>query len=326
MSSKRILGIAGAAMIGILAGTGAVHAVITLDASGATVGAPTFATETFRSDRKWDVGGVTYYEAAANTGVSGELDVNVPVGIEVPISTSVVVTVELTDLIFTGTAPTIGATTNADPPVVVTLGTTTGVVSGGGVRDRRVQFQLTTDATNALTAAHRLVIGLGRVGIDPDKAGAVTVKINREIGGVSIENAVEVPNAVKSMYALRVTAADNSEPTAAVEEMFLKFRRDEDDAAFVAEDQLAASVGNLRITIATTTPANTLYHAGRSDAVTTGGRVTEPAQLVSAAAVVFEGQTAFLADQGEGDAAKKLVYVGHHAELLQRQSYFHRGR
>lgn len=306
MSSKRILGIAGAAMIGTLAGTGAVHAEITLGDSG-TEGAITFAKETFRSDRKWDVGGTTYYEGAANTGSSGELDIVVPVGLAVPVSTSAIVTVELEDLVFTGFTPTLGARTNATPPVAVTLGATTGVVTGGAAGDRRVQFQLVTNATNALTATHNLLIELDRIGVDPDKNGSITVKISREIGGVGVESETRIPDAVKSISGLRVTSTE-SEPIASVEEMFMKFRKTDEDTG-VADNQLAANVGNLRITVATTTPANTLYNAGRGDAASMNGRVTVPAHLVSEAAVVFAGETSFLADEGEGDEAKKLVYV-----------------
>lgn len=299
MSSKRILGIAGAAMVGTLAGTGMVYATISIGDSG-TTGAPTFATETLRSDRNIPPGdgdGGPFYEAAAHTGNSGELDVNVPIGIVVPASTAngAVVTVDLTNLVLTG-APVV-ALNVTDAGGTDVSNVTTSVISGGGRGDRQVRLQITTGAT-AIDADGRLVIELGRIGVDPKNPGSITVTTAREVAGVDIDNVVNLPDAVKTASALKVTATPQTQ-TAAVDEGFMKFK----SGTGVSEDQLAAQVGNLEIGIATTT--ETFYNAGRGDVAS--GEVTAASHLLSDAAIVFSGPTSFLA---EDDDENKLVYVG----------------
>lgn len=304
MSSKRILGIAGAAMIGTLAGTGAVQATIYKETAGATgtvTGAVTFARETLRSDRKVTVDGKTYYEANAHTGNSGELDANVPIGVMVPANASngAVVTVNLTNLVMSGIAPTLSFTNTADPPVAIAAVTTT-VVAGGGEGDDFVQFSVTTGA-NAIPSSSRLFLEIGRIYVDPDNDGSISIRTSRVIAGERIESSTTLSNVVKVGSALIATATPTVQ-TASVEEMFMKFKT----GTGVASDQLAANVGSLHIGIATTTGA--FHNAGRGDV--SSGMVSEASHLVSAAAVVFTGATSFLADEGEGDDAKKKVYVG----------------
>ena len=310
MSSKRILGIAGAAMIGTLAGTGAVHAVIGIGDSG-TTGAATFARETLRSDRNippQDGNGGPYYEASAQSSNSNELDVSIPVGMALPASTTnvAVITVVLEDLVMTGVslANAVRFTTDASPPVVVA--NAVGTLLTGGLRgERRAQFSVTTGAT-AVAADNLLWVDLGRVGLDPTKNGTITVTIQREVAGVPVTKTTRLANAVKVLPALDVTATPTMQ-TASVEDGFMKFVGGT-GVAGVATDRLAANVGNLHIGIATTTPPTTFYNAGRGD-VPNAGVVSAVSHIASGAAIVFTGQTSFLADQGEGDDAKKLVYI-----------------
>ena len=304
MSSKRILGIAGAAMIGTLAGTGAVQALIykeTPGTAGTVTGAVTFAKETLRDDRKITSDGKTYYEANAHTGNSGELDVNVPIGIMVPANAAngAVVTVNLTNLRMSGIAPVLSFTNTDDPPVVIAA-VTTAVVAGGGEGDDYVQFSVTTVA-NAIPSSSRLFLELGRIYVDPDNDGSISIRSSRVIAGERIESITTVSDVVKVESALIATATPTVQ-TASVEEMFMKFKA----GTGVASDQLAANVGNLHIGIATT--SDTFHNAGRGDV--SSGTVTEASHLVSAAAVVFTGATSFLDDEGEGDDAKKRVFVG----------------
>lgn len=321
MSSKRILGIAGAAMIGTLAGTGAVHAALSMDYSGLRGGTTyaksvTFAQETLRSDRKITATSgdreTVYYEAAAHTGSSNELDANVPIQIQLPASTTgaAVVTVALEHLVFTGLAPTLSVQTTAAPGVDI-ANVVTSLVAGGGQGDRQARFQINVGGT-AVPANSRLLVALGRVGVDPDNDGSITITTNREISGVSIGESTTLPNAVKTAYALNVTSGATKQ-TASVEEMFQKFVATDASGGMeedgVASDQLAANVGHLHIGIATTTSTflNLFHNAGRGDV--SSGTVSEASHLVSESAIVFTGDTSFLADEGEGDDAKKSVYV-----------------
>ena len=311
MSSKRILGIAGAAMMGTVAGTGAVHAVIGISTSG-TTGAPTFALETMRSDREVeprDGNGGPFYEVAANTGASGELDLRVPIKISVPVSTSALITIDLEDLVFTG-APTpsliVSPATVADPPANIT-GVTPSVVSGGGRGDKRVQFGFTTDATNMVPDDAVLLVTIGRLGADPDTPGSITVTASRTFAGERIADFTRLPDAVKVARALNVTVTPQNQ-TASVEEGFMKFKSGDG----VSGDQLAAQVGKLLVGIATTTPATTFYNAGRGDVASSTlrpGEVSLASHIASEVAITFTGETAFLADD-DADDPKKRVYVG----------------
>ena len=324
MLSKRILGIAGAAMIGTLAGTGAVHAALSMDYSGLRGGVGgiayaksiTFAQETLRSDRKVTATSgdtaTTYYEAAAHTSNSTELDVNVPIQVLLPANSgaAAVVTVTLDHLVFTGIASTLTVTTAATPGVAVS-NVTTSLVSGGGAGDRQAQYQITVGAT-MVPATSRLLLELERIGVDPDNEGSITITTNREIAGVPIAESTSLPGAVKTAYALNV-ASGATKQTASVEEMFQKFVATDASGGMeedgVASDQLAANVGHLHIGIATTTNTylNLFHNAGRGDV--TSGTVTEASHLVSESSIVFTGDTSFLANVGEGDDAKKNVYV-----------------
>ena len=313
MSSKRILGIAGAAMMGTVAGTGAVHAVIGISTSG-TTGAPTFAMETLRSDREVtarDGVGGPFFEVAANTGASGELDLRVPIKISVPTETSALITIDLEDLVFTG-APTpsliVSPATVADPPANIT-GVAPTIVSGGGRGDKRLQFGFTTDTTNNVPDTAVLLVSIGRLGADPDTPGSITVTASRTFAGERISDFTRLADAVKVARALNVTVTPQNQ-TASVQEGFMKFKPGDG----VSGDQLAAQVGKLLVGIATTTPATTFYNAGRGDVASSplrAGEVSLASHIATEAAITFTGETAFLADDdGEGDEAKKRVYVG----------------
>ena len=310
MSSKRILGIAGAAMMGTVAGTGEVHAVIGISTSG-TTGAPTFAMETMRSDREVEprdgIGG-PFFEVAANTGSSGELDLRVPIKISVPATTSALITIDLEDLVFTG-APTptliVSPATVADPPANIT-GVAPTIVSGGGRGDKRLQFGFTTTSTVVPDDAV-LLVAIGRLGADPDTPGSITVTASRTFAGERISDFTRLPEAVKVARALNVTVTPQNQ-TASVEEGFMKFK----PGTGVSGDQLAAQVGKLLVGIATTTPATTFYNAGRGDVASSAlrpGEVSLASHIANEAAITFTGETAFLADD-EADDPKKRVYVG----------------
>ena len=316
MSSKRILGIAGAAIIGTLAEVGTVHAVLSSDRTGATYGKSiTFARESLSkaSNRTYTPSGGTkkYYEVAEGTSGSNELVVNVPVGIIVPVSTSTiiqsaVVTVRLSNLVLTDVAPDLSVTDDDDTAIT---GVTVSVASGGGSGDSSVQFQVSTGTANAIAKDHRLVIDFQRFGFDPDvNSGSITIEARREVAGVPISSTVTLTDAIKMAYALR-SVATSTQQTASVEEMFQKFKATDPASGperdGVGAEGLAANVGSLHIGLATTTDTylNQFHSAQRG---TVG--IVQASDLVSAASVTFTGDTSFLAEE-EGDDAKKMVYV-----------------
>ena len=309
MSSKRILGIAGAAMMGTLAGVGVAHAVITID-DGEVKGAPTFAKETLRKDSTraptgLGQGGGTYYEVAAHTGASGELTVMVPIAVEVPISTTATVSVTLDNLVTTG-QPTFAATgANATLQVqrdgTAITGATYARITGGARGDRRYLMTVTTDATNAIQSSDDLVINLGRLGVDPDEVGTIVINSSVTIGGNEVSEGTRLPDAVKTMEMLTVGVTPTDQ-TASIAKGFTEFNA---NRGTVADDLLSASLGKIAFGLATTT---TVYNAARGGAdgprnPTTGdeaGTITAANQLVGAAEFVLTGgDTAFLGDDGE---------------------------
>ncbi len=307
MSSKRILGIAGAAMIGTLAGTGAVHAVIEVDGDGTITGVPTFAIETLPSNYTYKPsdnteGGTTYYEVSDQTGVSNETSVRVPIGMEVPDNTNAVVTVNLTDLVMTGDAPSLVVSLAATDPAANIANLTTGVLTGGGRGDRQVQFSVTVGdvAGNGVTADHVLVVDFGgKLGVDPTKAGTISITTSRLFAGATVAETTTIREAIKTARALKVTVEPNS-PVASVEEGFLKFKAGTGVSTNEDIAQLAAHVGRLEIGIATSTPPFENARRGM-------GEITGITDLVSAAKISFTGQTSFLEEDDDGD---KLAYVG----------------
>lgn len=308
MSSKRILGIAGAAIVGTLAGTGVVHAEISIGDSG-TTGVAVFAKETFVGDRNIpprDGRGGPYYEASAHTGNSREvLDLNVPLGISVPTSSDAIVTIDLENLVLTGT-PTpsliVSPSVIAATPANIT-GLVAPTIRTGGTRgDRRVQFGFSTTST-AAAADSRLLVTLGRLGVDLNNPGNITVTSSYTFAGERIVDSTVLTGAVMAAEALSVKATPQMQ-TASVEDGFLKFKS-EAGSSGVAEDRLSANVGKLEIGIATTTPPTTFLDAGRGD-VSSGGEVTAASHIASDAVIAFLGDTSFVATDEDG---KKEVYV-----------------
>ena len=311
MSSKRILGIAGAAMIGTLAGVGVAHAVITID-NGEVKGAPTFAKETLRKDSAraptgLGQGGGTYYEVAAHTGGSGELTVMVPIAVEVPISTTATISVNLTNLVTTG-QPAFAATGNTPTLQVQRDGTAiTGAtyarITGGARGDRRYLMTVTTDATNAIQSSDDLVINLGRLGVDPDEVGTIAVNSSVTISGNEVSEGTSLPDAVKTMEMLTVgvTATDQ---TASIAKGFTEFNA---NRGTVSNGLLSASLGKIAFGLATTTTVYNAARGGPDDAPdgprNTGSRagtITAANQLVGAAEFVLTGgDTSFLGEDGE---------------------------
>jgi len=315
MSSKTILGIAGAAMIGTLAGTGAAHAVLTAGASG-TDGVPIFAKETFQRDRPivpTDGSGGTYYEAASGTSVSGEFDVQVPFGIAVPETEDAVVTIELRDLVLAGFTPTLEFTTGGTSPTAVSFSATSDVsiVSGGQKGDRRVQFNLDLDSTSgAFAITHQMTVKLGNLGIRTDangiEDGVGTIIIKSERPGVSPVVSVTVTlNKVVRVRPALVTTVRGSEQTADAQEGFMKFR----PGSGVGLDQLAASMGDLQIGVATSTEGyhNTTATRYYRNARRGQSAVEAPSNILKSMDITFTGDTTFVDEDSTG---KKRVYLG----------------
>ena len=308
MSSKRILGIAGAAMMGTLAGVGVAHAVITID-DGAVKGAPIFAKETLRKDTTraptgLGQGGGTYYEVAAHTGASGELTVSVPIAIGVPISTTATVRVNLTNLVTTGNPPFAATGTNPTLQVeragTAVTGATYAQITGGQRGDRRYWMTVTTDATNAIQSSDDLVINLGRLAVDPDEMGSITINSRATISGNDVSEETTLANAVKTMEMLTVGVTPTDQ-VVSIAEGFTEFNA---NRGTVGSNQLSASLGKIEFGLATTT---TVYNAARggadgprNDADGGNGRITHANQLVGAAEFVLTGgDTSFLGEDGE---------------------------
>ena len=312
MSSKRILGIAGAAMIGTLGGTGAAHAVITPGEEG-TMGAPVFAKETFQKSRKivpTDGSGGAYYEAAAHLTASGELDVVVPFGIVVPQAEDAVVTVDLRDVVLTGLAPTLLFKDAAGTDIAFSATTDVQVVSGGQAGDRRVQFNIDLDSTSGdFAITHEMTVRLARLGVKPDMAGAEdgmgTIIIKTERPGVSpvASATVTLNRVVKVQPALELTVRPR-EQTADSQEGFTKFR----PGSGVGLDRLAASVADIRLGLATT--SETFFNAQRGNVAS--GTIRGVTDLISndpddGTAITFSGVTTFVEEDSDGN---RKVYLG----------------
>ena len=315
MSSKRILGIAGAAIIGTLAGTGAVHAVIGIGSNGATTGAATFAKETLKKSGSDSTvaavsgGSTTYYQVAVQAGTSGEIDVNIPVGISVPGSpaTTALIQVELENLVlgrpFVSTpagSRHVNITDTADPPANIT-GATFSTEEGGATGDDRVWINVTTDGTNGIAAASRLNLEFDFLGVDPDNDGTITITARRTAtAGVPVSKTTTLTDAVKVASVFEVEATPTTQ-TASVEDGFMKFR----DATTVAsEDRLKASIGKLDFGVATST--SPIYNAGRAtaprvslDTAENAGQIISPRQVVESAVLVLTGNTSFLGEDGK---------------------------
>ena len=307
MSSKRILGIAGAAMIGTLAGTGAVHAVISIDDDRVVTGI-TYALETLQSNRTYEVrdssgGTTTYYEGADATSVSNETDVHLATGVILPATTDVVVDVELENLVIGDIAPTLvlsNAALGATPTPISGLNITR--LSGGAEGDSEVQFGLTTVAQ--LPATTVLVISFGsRVGILPDKPGTITVKTTRIFAGAPVTQTTVLRDAIKTMRGV-VVDGDPNNLTAAVASEFRKFKGGTDEGVSGVVDGgdrdpgRVAHVGTLRIHLASSTPP--LQNARRGQ-----GELTSVTGIISAAKISISGATAFLEENDDGE---KLAY------------------
>ena len=309
MSSKTILGIAGAAMIGTLAGTGAAHAVLGTGEAG-TTGVPTFARETFTKTPKFapsDGSGGAYYEAAAHTGASGELDIRIPFGIIVPDTEDAIVTVDLEDIVLTGLAPTLEFQTSATPPVAITPTAVT-VVSGGLQGDRRAQF-LVDLASVGLARDTSMLVKLGRLGIDTtmagieDGVGTITITTTRPSVTPIQSKTVTLTRVVKVQPALELTVRPR-EQTADSQEGFTKFR----PGSGVGLDQLAASVADIRLGLATT--SETFFNAQRGSAPS--GTIRGVTDLISndpddGTAITFSGVTTFVEQDNDGN---RKVYLG----------------
>ena len=309
MSSKRILGIAGAAMMGTLAGVGVAHAVITID-DGEVKGAPTFAKETLRKDSTraptgLGQGGGTYYEVAAHTGASGELTVMVPIAVEVPISTTANISVGLTNLVTTGqpafAATGANATLQVQRDGTAITGATYARITGGARGDRRYLMTVTTDATNAIQSSDDLVINLGRLGVDPDEVGTITVNSSVTISGNEVSEETSLRDAVKTLEMLTVGVTPTDQ-TASIAKGFTEFNA---NRGRVSDDMLSASLGKIAFGLATTT---TVYNAARGGTDgprnpadgTDAGTITAANQLVGAAEFVLTGgDTSFLGEDGE---------------------------
>ena len=310
MSSKRILGIAGAAMIGTLAGTGAVHAVIGIGSSGATTSAATFAKETLRKSGSGSTvtplggGSTTYYQVAAHAGNSGEIDVNIPIGISVPGSpaTTALIQVDLENLVLGRAFDAAHASiTNTETPAVAITGATFTREEGGALGDNRVWLNLTTDGTNEVPANSRLVLQFDFLGVDADNDGTITVTARRTAtAGVTVLETTTLTDAVKVMSVFEVEATPITQ-TASVEDGFMKFR--EDDTTVESEGRLKASIGKLDFGVATST--SPIYNAGRAGAPRatltseTGGQIISPRQVVESAVLVLTGNTSFLGEDGK---------------------------
>ena len=311
MSSKRILGIAGAAIIGTLAGTGAVHAVISIGTDGAVTGAPTFAKETLRKDASRPTitsGGTTYYEVAANTSSSAELDINVPVGIRIPISTTdALIQIELTNLVLARALDAtndVDITDTASPPADI-ANVSFELQEGGAIGDNRAWLQVTTGATpvTGVPSSSRLVLEFVALGVDPDNPnGSIAITSRRTISGVPVTKTTTLTDAVKTASVFEVEATPTSQ-VSSVEDGFMRFKRAEADIT-VDRERLKASLGKIEFKLATSTNT-TLYNAGRSDAPHvdlgsgTAGQIVSPKQLIGSARLVFNGDTSFLGDDGK---------------------------
>ena len=315
MTSKRILGIAGAAMVGTLAGTGAVHAYIGLssDVNAEARNPLIVARESLDRNHTYSpVGeGTTYYRVSDATGSSYDTQVRVPLGMFLPDSSTALVTVELENLVVgadnAGTGlPTliISPATVAATPATIHASVVTSVLTGGATGSKRVQFGVTVGATGisggGVPADAVLVLSMpgGRYGVDPENAGTITITPSRQFSGATVTNRIVLRDVIKTERAVDVKVTPQDQ-IALVQEGFMKFKPGTGVSNSGDTSQLAAHVGNVRITLATTTDTFFDARAGQ-------GSISAVSELVRDAAITFTGRTSFLE---EDDDDNKLVYV-----------------
>ena len=294
MSSKRILGIAGAAMIGTLAGTSVAHATIGVDGTGNVTGAISYAREvllTSATQAPTDGNG-TYYVVSARTGASGELDVHVPIGITASGTQQIVVRVDLENMVFARSIePLVIWDTSTGAALV---GSPTGLTTpsgGGALGDRSVTWSVTNGSV-AIAQNDELRFSFRRFGVDPMMPGSITVTATYVFAGITNTEATRLVDAVKVVTGLETTVTPTNQ-TALVAENFQKFR----PGTGVSTDQLMASVGRIRVGTTGTSATSTNVILDANSGEITG---VQPEKLVSAAKVTITGITqSMLGDGGD---------------------------
>ena len=295
MSSKRILGIAGAAMIGTLAGTNVAHATIGVDSTGNVTGAVSFAREvllTSGTQAPTDGQG-TYYVVSVASSVSGELDVHVPIGITASAAQQIVVRVDLENLVLNRSpmAPLVIWDTSTGAALVGSPGGLTTPSGGGTPGDRSVTWSV-TNGTVPIARDDELRISLRRLGVDPMMPGSITVTATYVFAGITNRESTRLADAVKVVTGLETTVTPTNQ-TALVAENFQKFR----SGTGVSTDQLMANVGRIRVGTTGTSATSTNVILDANSGPITG---VQPEKLVSAAKVTITGITqSMLGDDGD---------------------------
>ena len=294
MSSKRILGIAGAAMIGTLAETNVAHATIGVDSTGNVTGAVSYAREvllTSATQAPTDGQG-TYYVVSAATGASGELDIHVPIGITAGATQQILVRVDLENLVID----------RAIEPLVIwdtttgaaLAGSPTGLTTpsgGGALGDRSVTWSVTNGSV-PIARNDELRFSFRKFGVDPMMPGSITVTATYVFAGVDNTESTRLADAVKVVTGLETTVTPTNQ-TALVAENFQKFQ----SGTGVSTDQLMANVGRIRVGTTGTSATSTNVILDANSGSITG---VEPQKLVSAAKVTITGITqSMLGDDGD---------------------------
>lgn len=295
MSSKRILGIAGAAMIGTLAGTNVAHATIGVDSTGNVTGAVSYAREVLLTSatRAPTDGNGTYYSVSATTGASGELDVHVPIGITASGTQQIVVRVDLENLVID----------RAIEPLVIwdtstgaaLAGSPTGLTTpsgGGALGDRSVTWSVTNGSV-AIAQNDELRFSFRKFGVDPMMPGSITVTATYVFAGITNTESTRLADAVKVVTGLETTVTPTNQ-TALVAENFQKFQ----SGTGVSTDQLMANVGRIRVGTTGTSATSTNVILDALSRSITG---VQPEKLVTAAKVTITGITQSMIGGEDGD-------------------------
>ena len=321
MISSKMLRNAAAAALVTLVGTGPAYALIEISRNGVVTNPVVIAKETITTAAVRTVGTemhVGFVGAAAD--LTSALAIRTPIGINVPVGTTLTVRYNLDGLAFGfgGLTAASLAVVRTDGSTIVPQGTGANNVSirlrSGGIEgDTEAAFDITpgsglttaydpdtpTTATGEITQQQYLVLQLQYLAFpsrDADQSGGVTVVTNQD--GTTISASVTGRNILRTVTGIDDDVTSQNH-TASVSDGFLKFV----DISTVSNDAKTAQFGQIDLGVATVsgaTPGSTLALRNRGTGVI--GNNVAGRMALSTARVGFSGALTFVEEAYLSDA------------------------
>ena len=291
MISSKTLKIAGAAILGTFVGTGPAYAQFYVDGDD-LMGGVNIANETMGIRGTVTVEGTTYYRVRGNTSMYPQT----PIGVNVAAGESIVVSYDLTNMVFIADAKLDdGDVTALDGDRTSLTGTAPSVrlVAGGQNGDTNARFTVTAAADNALAATEYLQLHVDEVGMlassEGGSSGSFTATVSYEAAGQTFSRPPQMimdPIKTKVLVTETVTTAS---PMTTIDSEF---------KSFAGGDDTSASVGSLRISIASpdTGRVSRGLRTGATDGYLGGISLAGPGvpKLIESGTVEFEGDVSFV--------------------------------